>query len=268
MSRSRITEKGRRKQGRGEGHGPDYSPWIKVGDYPSNVSFGSRFNGLVNGRPTNAMSLWESNLYLALERGELTDIRENYPLSLEETLVLASRLGFRHPVERKTGFPKALTVDYYTDARDEDGRLINKAYDVKQKSHLAFDSVMREITIKEIYFQDHDTLYKVITQRPCDSVLGKNLFLLRRHSRQYLSVEHQREIRRMEKVLFKELANSREPYAHVCLRLDHKYGYCLGTCLSTVYYLVYHRYWMVDLTEEVRPDEGPLKIKSRRAVEG
>lgn len=256
------------KQGRGKGHGPDYRPWIKVGDYPSNVGGGSRFNGLINGRPTNALSCWESNLYLDLERGELTDIRENYPLPLEETLILAIRLGFRHPVERKTGRPKVLTVDYYTDSRGEGGHLINKAYDVKQKRHLAFDSVMREITIKETYFQDHDVLYKVLTEKQISLVRGKNLFLLRRHSRQYISVEHEREIKHLEKVLFKELTSSNEPYAHICWRLDHEFGYRKGTCLSTVYYLIYHRYWVVDLTGEIRPDEGPLKIKSRRAVEG
>jgi len=266
--RARISDKGRARKGRGKGHGRNYEPWIKVGDYPANVGFGDRVNGLISGRPTHTLSRLEFGEYLTLERWQdVVDIRENYPLPPGETKIVADRLGLRHPVERTTKQPKTLTIDLYLDILDNEGFLMHEAWDLKKKAHLALASYMRQIDIKEAYLAIYDTPYHIATENEIDPILIKNYFLLRRYTGEYFSAQHLAQINHLEKLLWQELKDSREPAAHVCTRIDIQQGYRQGTCLSTVYYLIYHRYWQVDLYEEIRPDEGPLKLYRLKAVE-
>lgn len=66
-------------------YGSQYKPAILIQDVPS-VGRVSRIRGIKSGRMHSFMSDMERNLYYYLEyRDEVVDIREQFPLCLEET---------------------------------------------------------------------------------------------------------------------------------------------------------------------------------------
>jgi len=62
MARPRITDEGRIKQGRGQGTGTDYIPWIQVRDFGSKGRV-TRDRGWITGRVHhlryNPMEVWD-----------------------------------------------------------------------------------------------------------------------------------------------------------------------------------------------------------------
>jgi len=84
------------KDGRGSGSGAEYSPWLTVRDVPSKGRV-HRVQGHLTPRTHHLLSALELSTFLLLEWNPLvTDIREQYPLNVEETLEIAKELGIRH----------------------------------------------------------------------------------------------------------------------------------------------------------------------------
>jgi hypothetical protein len=84
-------ERRRIKEGRGTGEGAGYKPWITTHDFPSKGQV-CRAKGQTTGRIHHMMSSLERDLFLILDYDpDVTDIREQYPLKLEDTLLIAAR---------------------------------------------------------------------------------------------------------------------------------------------------------------------------------
>lgn len=68
------------KEGRGDGKGENYKPWIKIQDVPS-LGRSSRISGIKTGRQHELLSDMERNYFLFLEYSDkVQDIREQFPL--------------------------------------------------------------------------------------------------------------------------------------------------------------------------------------------
>uniref|UniRef100_UPI0040380DE2 hypothetical protein n=1 Tax=Vibrio anguillarum TaxID=55601 RepID=UPI0040380DE2 len=87
------------KEGRGNGFGSDYLPWITVRDVPSDGR-SHRVFGHKSQRTHHLLSDLELAVFLTLEwNSQTTDIREQFPLKREETLNIALDNGIKHPAE-------------------------------------------------------------------------------------------------------------------------------------------------------------------------
>lgn|SRR5699024_7746808 len=85
------------KQGRGAGSGKDYLPWLTVRDLPSSGR-SHRIWGFQTQRTHHLLSDLELAAFFLFDWSPFaTDIREQYPLRLEDTLDLAEQAGIRHP---------------------------------------------------------------------------------------------------------------------------------------------------------------------------
>ena len=99
------------REGRGKGDLAEYKPWITTHDFPSSGKV-ARILGETTGRIHHLMSQNEKRLFLILDYDPLvSDIKEQYPLPLEDTLLIAAELGFKHP--EMNGYPFVLTTDFY-----------------------------------------------------------------------------------------------------------------------------------------------------------
>ena len=88
------------KEGRGQGHGAEYRPWLTVQDVPSRGR-SQRPLGVVTGRAHHLLSDLERKTFLAIEfRDDVRDIREQFPLDVEETCAIAEQAGIRRPMGR------------------------------------------------------------------------------------------------------------------------------------------------------------------------
>ena len=82
----------KKKQGDGQGDGSDYRPWVRVGDFGSRGRM-HRIAG-VDARIHHFMSDLERDYYYwLLWNDHVVDIKEQYPLSLDETRKIAEELG-------------------------------------------------------------------------------------------------------------------------------------------------------------------------------
>ena len=85
------------KEGRGQGEGAAYKPWICIQDFPS-LGVCARPLGIKTGRVHHLLSRNEEFYFILLDTDpDVLDIREQFPLRLTETLRLAESLGIRHP---------------------------------------------------------------------------------------------------------------------------------------------------------------------------
>lgn len=105
-------EQRRLKEGRGQGHGVDYQPYIKTYDF-SSKGVRTRSLGWKTGRHHHFMSRDEYHYFLTLEFSDrVVDIREQYPLlPKERTIEIAKELNVSHPSD-DNGDPVVMTTDF------------------------------------------------------------------------------------------------------------------------------------------------------------
>lgn len=119
------------KEGRGEGHGPSYKPFIEVSDI-SSQGVSRRVFGHTTGRVHHFLSNVEYQFFLMLEwNRDVIDIREQYPLPRELTLAIASEGRLSHPYYPGTKIPTVMTIDQMV-TRLIDGKEEYEAYDIKR----------------------------------------------------------------------------------------------------------------------------------------
>ncbi len=112
MPRNRITEKGRLKRNRGRGHGEDYQGWVLPGDFPSPTGNTRLTQPGLNRSlvlfPPHETVLGYELIWRKHVTGDITDIREQYPLPLEITLEICERNGGGEPSPALVSYLKAL----------------------------------------------------------------------------------------------------------------------------------------------------------------
>lgn len=111
MIKPKITQKTKLKQGRGTGHGADYIPWVFTNEFNS---LGTTSNPVdyKTGRVMQLLSMGENKFYYLLRWNDnVVDIREQFPLELEDTVAIAQALHIRHPKDKSTRMTSDFLVD-------------------------------------------------------------------------------------------------------------------------------------------------------------
>lgn len=122
-------------EGRGKGRGPTYQPWIRTTEIYSEGRT-REFWSKKFGREHQLLSDGEWHLFLMLEwAGNVTDVREQYPLPRDITLEMASELGIAHQYYPGTHVPFVMTLDFLVDIV-RDGQPVLQAFSVKTASEL------------------------------------------------------------------------------------------------------------------------------------
>lgn len=106
----------RLKDGRGQGQGSDYKPFIYTRDV-SSLGRSHRLPGSKTRRLHHLLSDLELAIFLTLDRSpHVTDIREQFPMRVEDTVRIAEELGLPHGCYK--GTPQVLTSDFLVDFED------------------------------------------------------------------------------------------------------------------------------------------------------
>ena len=170
-------------EGRGQGHGADYRPWLKAQDVLSK-GHAHKVPGLKVPRLHHVFSDLEAHCLRLLEfQPEVLDIREQFPLLPPElTRQAAKRLGLRHPVHPASAISRILTSDFCVDVCMSDHRLVQIAIAVKYSQDL-FDRRTRELlSIEREANAAAGRLWLLFTETTVSSVVLHNLAWLRRNT--------------------------------------------------------------------------------------
>ena len=136
------------KQGRGTGIGKDYQPWLTVRDLPS-AGRSHRVWGFQTQRTHHLLSDQELAAFLLFDwNPSVTDIREQYPLRLEDTRELAEQAGIRHPEAQ--GQIQIMSTDFLVDTNKPD--LPRMAIQVKNSSDLSKPRTIEKLELERRYW--------------------------------------------------------------------------------------------------------------------
>jgi len=158
------------KEGRGQGIGAEYVPWIKIHDFPSN-GVCSRIRGRTTGRIHHLLSRNETTYFYLLDcSAKVSDIREQFPLRLQDTLDIARSLGIRHPWDYSSDFPIVMTTDFLITTAE--GLL---ARTVKEMAELSNTRVLEKFAIEHAYWKRYAVDWKIVTEKQIDFERSRNL---------------------------------------------------------------------------------------------
>lgn len=160
------------REGRGQGTGKDYRPWLQVNDV-SSLGREHRVYWCKTGREHHFLSDNEYRAFLIFAwSDEVVDIREQFPLDRRETMKIASELGVRHPMDK--GIVLFPTTDLLVTVKNGK-KLCLAAYAIKEEQDLSKKRVAELLEIERCYWSDRDVPWKILTNREVKTSATRNL---------------------------------------------------------------------------------------------
>jgi TnsA endonuclease N terminal len=177
------------KEGRGQGEGENYQPWLTVRDVSSKgrslraVSWKTR-------RDFHFLSNHERRLFYLFDwSDEITDIREQFPLlNLDLVMKIASEIGWEYPKDQVTNTPRILTTDFMLTVK-RDGKLVQVARTFKEAKELDEMSVAERLELERRYYSVEQIEWGILTEKSYSKLLVKNIEWV--HSDYWLEVSAQ-----------------------------------------------------------------------------
>lgn len=168
--RRRISRKSKIREKRGEGTGASYRPWIKARELNS-IGVTCNIVDWKHGRTVELLSQGEAWLYYLLRwRDDVVDIREQFPLDLDETNIIADNVG----IMRVNQGTDNMTTDLLVSFRD--GSMM--AYSMKS-SRKEMDSprMIEKLWIEKMYWKTHGIQWKQVYKEDLNPTLVNNIRL-------------------------------------------------------------------------------------------
>lgn len=168
--RSRISYKSKIREGRGKGEQADYLPWIKAREINS-LGVTHNIIDWKHGRTIEFLSEGEAMEYYILRWDDnVIDIREQFPLPLDETNMIAEKAGLM-PVNKGED---CMTTDLLVTMKD--GTL--KAYSVKaDRSETEIPRNVEKLWIEKMYWQLHGVGWTQVYKEDMDRDFVDNIRL-------------------------------------------------------------------------------------------
>lgn len=177
------------KQGRGQGEGAKYLPWLSVQDVPSRGR-SHKVQGTKVDRVHHLLSDLEYAYFLLLEFSErVIDIREQYPLfPTADAQRIAAELGIRYPRYKSTQLLFVMTSDFLITQRNENGQLKLAVRTLKYEEEFADSSdgqrTVEKFELERAIWADQGVNdWKIVTHQSIGAVVARNLQWLRKGSK-------------------------------------------------------------------------------------
>ena len=224
------------KEGRGQGIGSTYKPWLTVQDVPSQ-GLTHRIKGWTTGRIHHLFSNLERDVFYILDWSkQICDIREQYPLlPLDETKAIADEIGVKHPTDPHTQHAIVMTSDFVVDVQDS-AHIIQQARTVKPAEQLNNVRVLEKLEIERCYWQTREIDWGIVTENEIPVIQSANIRVL--HGYRQLEDRLAEDINGNEVIQF--LLDSQTPSCIEELTTYCDENMCLpkGTALTVVYHLL------------------------------
>jgi hypothetical protein len=159
------------REGRGQGVGIEYTPWILIQDFPSKGMV-SRVQGTKTGRIHHLMSNLETSFFFILDwSDDVLDIREQYPLlDLRQIIEISEAAQIKYPYDPKSGFPYVMTSDFYVETIR--GPVVIA---VKTSSDLENPRVREKLEIERRYWSNKNVRWKIVSENEINWAKARNI---------------------------------------------------------------------------------------------
>jgi len=245
----------RRKEGRGTGTGRDYKPELTIQDV-SSIGLATRVLGWTTGRIHHLMSKLELKVFFGFDWPEaVVDIREQFPLDIEETKAIAAELGIAHPRDRKTKELVTMTTDLLITIQNGIHEVVY-AYTAKYAKDLSRLRVMEKFEIERVYWSRRNITWSIITELDVDHTLVANVEWVHFY-RPLMSLAPLSEatVRQIETLLVPRLHLQQTPLRKLTDESDHDLSLTPGRSLSVVRHLIANRRVEVNMKVLIEPEK-------------
>lgn len=238
------------KEGRGQGVGHAYKPWLTIQDVPS-LGRSHRVLGQKTGRLHHMLSDIEYGHFIIFDSShEVVDIREQFPLDRNETLQIAIDLGARHPRAPRSSTYEVMTTDFLI-TTSKGGVTSQVAFAIKPAANLAdrYVRIHEKLTIEKRYWEARGVKWVLSTEKKLPKILVRNIQWVRPAFD--ISVFEQTtdaSFTMLAKSLLDSLAksSSKKPLNKFCQDLDRAAGFDIGTYLGVARHLFAHKCLTMD----------------------
>ena len=241
------------KEGRGQGEGAKYIPWLKVGDF-SSLGRCHRIKDTRNGRTHHFFSDLEKNYYYYLFWNEdIIDIREQYPLfPVFETEEIANKLGIKHP--QYNGFNTVMTTDILFTT-------FNKMYarSLKMSTDISKQRIREKLEIEKVYWDKRGIDFKVVTEKSFSRVVARNVEkLFGYYEFPFKNMDMTEQTRLSEELIKNILMNENKTVSEICMNRDVKENMKSGCNLNLFFHLASRKIIPINIENSILPTK---KIK-------
>lgn len=252
------------KEGRGQGRLGDYKPWIYIQDVASK-GISPRIKGWKTGREHHLLSQLELKYFFLLEWSEqIIDIREQFPLYLDETLALAKELAIPHPPKSNPNQPIVITTDFLITIRQSIG-IQEYARTVKYSKDLNSKRVLEKFEIERQYWERRNINWGIVTELDIDTVFSENIKQL--HPLLDLKSNHPQissVIVHKAKEIMNPLLNQTMPLWEIAKVCDEKLSLERGISLTIMWHLFATREWKINMTNPIQPETSHHVIQDSK----
>ncbi|MFP7411258.1 TnsA endonuclease N-terminal domain-containing protein [Aeromonas veronii] len=251
------------RDGRGSGHGSDYKPWLTVRDL-SSQGRSHRVFGHKSQRTHHLLSDLELAVFLLLEWSRSTvDIREQFPLRLEDTKALALESGIDHPSVR--GVLQVMSSDFLVNTTDASQPKF--ALQAKYAEALSDARTIEKLELERRYWLQKGVPWWLITEKDIPSVVTQNISWLYPAQRDEIEIDVL-----MVRAAFYQHHFQNDPercVIEVAKQLDTAYQQPMGQSLLEIRQLLAQRCFLFDiLTPVTKLKAGDLQLENIEAMSG
>lgn len=260
------------REGRGQGIGKEYKPWLTIHDFPS-LGRVSRIFGWKTGRIHHLFSDLQTRYFYMLEwEDTVIDIREHFPLlDIEDTIKDRDDLRFEIFTDKDSGVPYVINTNFLITLKNTNGSISYLARTVKMASDLEKKKTLERLEIERRYWIAKGIDWGIVTQKEISNVFAKNIEWV--HPSLYSYQERgfsKEEIIYMGGVLIERLEDSTHSIRKITADFDKEFNYESGTGLFVFKFLVASKQIYIDMTKPIdinvaNPDIG---IKQQERKEG
>ncbi len=158
----------RLREARGTGDGLSYIGWLTGHEFASRGAF-VRMMGYTVPRMYTFFSHLESDIFRIYDHMDgVTDIKEQFPLPLSETLSISDRLCIKHPYS--DSFYNVITTDLLI---LKDGEWMGRA--VKRSCDLDNPRIVEKLRIEQEWYRERGVDWKIVTEKQINRELIQNI---------------------------------------------------------------------------------------------
>ncbi|MGC5325177.1 TnsA endonuclease C-terminal domain-containing protein [Brevibacillus sp. SYSU BS000544] len=254
------------KEGRGQGEGNKYKPWLTIQDVPSKGRV-TRTPGWKTDRIHHFMSDLERKYFFLMEwTDDVVDIREQFPLDREATVSIADKRQIKHPIDQQTQTPIVFTTDFLLTTKIN-GKLEYLAIAIKPYSELDKIRTIEKLEIEKTYWTDNEIDFQIVTDKDIPSQIVSNIEWI--YSSYWLDGYEDianSELNELLTYLQIRLQKETGSLQSLVEELDREYAVESGTFLSLVKHLIARKVIVVDIHSKLttRMPVSDIKLTTDR----
>lgn len=256
-------------EGRGQGRGAEYEPWLNVHSIASRGRV-SRVCGWKTGRVHHFLTDNEVRYFYLCEWSDVViDIREHYPLIdlYEMTGILDDDL-IKKLIDRKTGTPHILTSTFLITVKNKQGQEKHFARNIKEAREFEKSSVIERYELIRRYWCKKGIPWALVTPSEINAIRAKNIEWL--HTARRLSDwgYSEKQVEGELHLLIDMLSGGKEAIRYVIERFENEMQWERGKGLLLFKHLLATKRIMIDMDKPVDLNQTTDLIKVCNAVKG